>query len=599
LLGSFGSLDPDTQKETWRVECEAGAFYQQRGFHAAVLADNGGDGYVRHIGGDRRVHRDYLRTALKARSSGRGSEVVENLIFDLGAHRGEDTSYYLRRGFRVVAVECAPAQIAVLRSRFESELRDGSLTLIERAVAPHSGPVTFRQNNTKSVWGTREKTWADRNTGLGTEIVEITVQGVQAQELFDEYGIPYYLKVDLEGSDLLVVRALEGFSVCPPYLSLEAEERSIQALREEFAVMRRLGYDRFKLSPQHHVSRHQVPGGSLQGRPVIRTFENGSSGLFGEDLAGPWLDEESALRAYQPIMLIHDLERAFKRGLLTGSFQQFLTEYGYELGSYDLHARHSSWSGRPPRARFGAGGAEAKSTEPSQEPADESAKTAARSEQARRLMAALVRLVPLSYVAQVCGRRVPGVDEIPEWQLWVDRGTTSDQGRIEECLDALISASARLLHIGAGNSSLASRFAPRVEVVLGTTIHDEERLHAESLGLANYSVVVANKYSNNMDRVSGRYDFIIDNNPASFACCLFHFARMLVAYVDLLSDGGLLLTAEPGMRWVVTNNDPNWALSLNDWRSIGEIAGMPLEDLGGSVYAMRRSTQAGSIWRGL
>ena len=73
---------------------------------------------------------------------------------------------------------------------------------------------------------------------------------------------------------------------------------------------------------------------------------------------------------------------------------------------------------------------------------------------------------------------------------------------------------------------------------------------------------------------------------------------MLVTYVDLLSPGGLLLTALPGMSWVVTNNDPNWALSLEDWQ-LGEIVGMPLEDLGGHVYALGRSGEAGSIWRWL
>ena len=62
LLGGFGSLDPEGIKQTWRVECEAGAFYQQRGMFAAILADRGNDGYVRHIGVGRRVPRDYLPT---------------------------------------------------------------------------------------------------------------------------------------------------------------------------------------------------------------------------------------------------------------------------------------------------------------------------------------------------------------------------------------------------------------------------------------------------------------------------------------------------------------------------------------------------------
>jgi FkbM family methyltransferase len=587
LLGSFASLDPDAKKETWRVECEAGAFYQQQGFYAAVLADQDGDGYVRHIGGERRVPRDYLPPSATLTRDLAANGITENLVFDLGAHRGEDTAYYLSRGFRVVAVECAPAQVSFLRSRFASELLDGRLTLIERAIAPRAGPLTFYQNNSKSVWGTAEKAWAERNIHLGTDVDEITVEGILAEDLFHEFGIPYYLKVDIEGRDLLALRALEGFPVRPPYLSLEAEEHSMQALREEFAVLRKLGYDDFKLSAQHHVSKQRVPPGSLQGRPVIWSFESGSSGLFGEDLPGPWLEERQALAIYEPVMLIYDLERALKRGVLSGSLDSFLSEFGYQLGWYDTHARHRSWSGRPPRASFGFG-ADAK-TQALQGP--RSASSNVRDDEARPVMGALRGFAPFSSVLQECGHHVPGRDEVPDWQVWVNRDTTPDQKRIEERLETLISPSSRMLHIGAGNSSLGARFAPRIAFVLGTTIHEEERLLAESLRLDNYSVVVANKYSGDMDQVSGRYDLIIDNNPASFACCLFHFARMLGTYKDLLSDGGLLLTAQPGMRWVVTNNDPNWALSLNDWKRVGDVVGMPLEDLGGEVYGFRRSVR--------
>jgi Glycosyl transferase family 2 len=57
LIGTFTSLDPNGTKHTWEVESCASEFYQKRGFFAAVLADNGGKGYVRHVGGGRRVPR--------------------------------------------------------------------------------------------------------------------------------------------------------------------------------------------------------------------------------------------------------------------------------------------------------------------------------------------------------------------------------------------------------------------------------------------------------------------------------------------------------------------------------------------------------------
>jgi hypothetical protein len=57
LLGSFTSLDPNGLKQTWEVESAASEFYQKRAFFAAILADNNGMGYVRHLGGGRRVPR--------------------------------------------------------------------------------------------------------------------------------------------------------------------------------------------------------------------------------------------------------------------------------------------------------------------------------------------------------------------------------------------------------------------------------------------------------------------------------------------------------------------------------------------------------------
>lgn len=57
LLGTFQSLDPEGTKSTWQIESEASAFYQRMGLFAAILADDDGNGYVRHIGGDRRVPR--------------------------------------------------------------------------------------------------------------------------------------------------------------------------------------------------------------------------------------------------------------------------------------------------------------------------------------------------------------------------------------------------------------------------------------------------------------------------------------------------------------------------------------------------------------
>lgn len=55
LLGSFGSLDPAGTKLPWQIEREASVFYRNHGFVAAILAEDCGPGYIRHLGDDRHV----------------------------------------------------------------------------------------------------------------------------------------------------------------------------------------------------------------------------------------------------------------------------------------------------------------------------------------------------------------------------------------------------------------------------------------------------------------------------------------------------------------------------------------------------------------
>src|SRR5690242_11515644 len=115
-----------------------------------------------------------------------------------------------------------------------------------------------------------------------------------------------------------------------------------------------------------------------------------------------------------------------------------------------------------------------------------------RDHDARLLMSRLGTQPSFARIIQICGRKNnPGIDESPEWQIWTDRATTSDQLRIEEQLENLIHASSSILHIGAGNSSLGRRFAPHTAMVLGTTLHDEERTFAHLLAIKNYVVLTA------------------------------------------------------------------------------------------------------------
>ena len=90
--------------------------------------------------------------------------VVENLIFDLGFHNGEDTDFYLRKGFSVVGIEANPDLVANGSICFQEAIARGRLHLISGAVAPASAGemVTFYANPHKTDWGTIMAVWSTR-----------------------------------------------------------------------------------------------------------------------------------------------------------------------------------------------------------------------------------------------------------------------------------------------------------------------------------------------------------------------------------------------------------------------------------------------------
>jgi FkbM family methyltransferase len=80
------------------------------------------------------------------------------LIYDVGMHNGDDTAYYLRRGFRVVAIEPNPTLVATASERFCREIEAGELKILNVGVAAEDGELPFWVCETDSRLMQRPKT---------------------------------------------------------------------------------------------------------------------------------------------------------------------------------------------------------------------------------------------------------------------------------------------------------------------------------------------------------------------------------------------------------------------------------------------------------
>jgi FkbM family methyltransferase len=231
--------------------------------------------------------------------------VDQDLVYDIGLHVGTDTAYYLRKGYRVVAIEANPLLAAQAREQFAAEIADGRLTVLNIGIGETAGEAEFWVCDDWSAWSSFDREVASRD---GKRHHAEAVEVVPMSTVVAEHGLPFYCKVDIEGNDHFVLDGLKE-DAKPDFLSVELYDHPF------IDRMHDLGYDRFKLIHQHSFAsptpqwlrrRSKLPdpraragverlrglarGTLLDGRWYFRI---GSSGPLAFDTPGPWVDADA------------------------------------------------------------------------------------------------------------------------------------------------------------------------------------------------------------------------------------------------------------------------------------------------------------------
>jgi len=283
-----------------------------------------------------------IRSFVEGRNQKHGRD--DGLILDIGMHVAKDTGFYLAKGFRVAAVEANPELARAAELALAGPIAEGRLKIFNVAICERDGPVTFYRNREKSDWGTISGEMAARNERLGTTSERVEVDGWRFERLLEETGIPYYVKIDIEGCDALCLKALGKFEARPRCVSVEAALEEEAEAREQLELLRSMGYDRFKIVNQIIHHRRRCPNPPLEGRYVDARFDVEMSGPFGEEAPGKWLGYDAVAaripalvkegrtwgdnspRARSPLRRLH---RIWRRLTLREP-----------AGWYDFHARH-------------------------------------------------------------------------------------------------------------------------------------------------------------------------------------------------------------------------------------------------------------------
>ena len=188
----------------------------------------------------------------------------------------------------------------------------GAFTLENRALVDSTYNldwISFYQDQ-NSVWGTIHQEWRERNIKSGSNQFEIKVPTLKCDSIFKIYGAPYFMKIDIEGQDLEVLKSLRTLRLNdrPYFVSIESTKTSWEDLLEEFNVLLDLGYNKFQVVGQSKnrfkITKWQDDNGKK------RRFRHllDSSGPFGPDLnENLWFDIETTMRKYRIIFIKYRL----------------------------------------------------------------------------------------------------------------------------------------------------------------------------------------------------------------------------------------------------------------------------------------------------
>jgi FkbM family methyltransferase len=257
--------------------------------------------------------------------------LVDDLVYDFGADKGEDTAFYLAKGYRVVAFEANAELIRTCEQRFAAEIAEGRLTLVEGAVTDSDEPFVRFYRHPLSTWGTTSDEMVTRNMMVAaSEAVDVPAVNFVAK--LRDTGMPSFMKIDIEGSDMICLHALLEFEQRPQSVSVESHKTDWLRIEQEFELLASLGYDRFAVVQQADVPGKSVQTRRLDGSPLTFAFEEDSSGPFGSDV-GPWLSRSAAILRYRRAFLAYRLIGA--RSLLRR------TRVGRKLHGWAL--RHTDW----------------------------------------------------------------------------------------------------------------------------------------------------------------------------------------------------------------------------------------------------------------
>jgi len=211
---------------------------------------------------------------------------MKKIIYDLGASSGENIPYYLIKSDLVIVVEANKICCNIIKKKFWKEIKDKKL-IVENCIASDEDMDIddFYIHRTNYLLSQFPKP----NYEIINNFIPTMVVKKDIKNLIYKYGIPYYVKIDLEEYDDIVLKRIFNSNIKPAYISSEATNRDVIEL-----FIKNQHYNFFKLIEGQLVDiLYKNMKLNINNSIIKYSFPNNSAGPFGNDIPDDWIDRKN------------------------------------------------------------------------------------------------------------------------------------------------------------------------------------------------------------------------------------------------------------------------------------------------------------------
>jgi FkbM family methyltransferase len=171
------------------------------------------------------------------------------IAFDIGANIGQTIDAIFNDYDKIVAFEANPNLALGLRSRYTQDK-----IIIESLGVSDKNEIKLFNISNSHVVSTFSNDWItnSRFTGVYEWNTSVQVNTITLDEIIKKYGIPYFVKIDVEGYEYEVFQGLTSL-LEETYFAFEWAEEQYEKINQTIDYLKSLGYSNFDYTYQDYL----------------------------------------------------------------------------------------------------------------------------------------------------------------------------------------------------------------------------------------------------------------------------------------------------------------------------------------------------------